>query len=62
MVTSCNCVLKRKPIVTEKEGEKFKDCLVEKVYSQKNEIDYDEIFCQIIIHISIMALLVMVVS
>ena len=37
-------VYKKKEVVLEKEGEKFKGCLVAKGYSKKNGVDYDEIF------------------
>jgi len=38
----CKWVYKRKPAVSEKEGEKFKARLVAKGFSQKKGIDYDE--------------------
>jgi len=42
----CKWVYKRKPLVSENEGEKFKACLVEKRYAQLKRVDYDEIFSQ----------------
>ena len=40
----CKWAYKKKEAVSENEGEKFKACLIAKGYSQKHEVDYDEIF------------------
>ena len=40
----CKWVFKKKEAVSEKEGERFKARLVAKGYSQRQEIDYDEVF------------------
>ncbi|CAJ2663689.1 unnamed protein product [Trifolium pratense] len=58
----CKWVYKRKPAVTEKEGEKFKARLVAKGYSQQKGIDYDEIFSPVVRHTSIRAVLALVAS
>ncbi|KAL0293415.1 UNVERIFIED_CONTAM: Retrovirus-related Pol polyprotein from transposon TNT 1-94 [Sesamum radiatum] len=44
----CKWVYKKKPAVSEKEGEKFKARLVAKGYSQQKGIDYDEIFSPVV--------------
>ncbi|GAU47849.1 hypothetical protein TSUD_404260 [Trifolium subterraneum] len=61
-VIGCKWVYKRKPAVTEKEGEKFKARLVAKGYSQQKRIDYDEIFFPVVRHTSIRAVLALVAS
>ena len=53
---------KRKPAVSEKEGEKFKARLVVKGFSQKKGIDYDEIFSPVVRHTSIKAVLALVAT
>jgi transposase InsO family protein len=58
----CKWVYKRKPAVTEKEGEKFKARLVAKGYSQQKGIDYDEIFSPVVRHTSIRAVLALVAN
>jgi len=58
----CKWVYKRKPVVSEKEGEKFKARLVEKGFSQKKGIDYHEIFSSVVRHTSIRAVLALVAS
>ena len=49
----CKWVYKKKEAISEKEGEKFKACLVAKGYSQRKEVDYDEIFSSVVKHTSI---------
>ena len=44
---------KKKKTVSENEGENFKACLVEKGYSQKHGVNYDEIFSPVVRHTSI---------
>ncbi|KAL6345174.1 hypothetical protein AAG906_013658 [Vitis piasezkii] len=44
----CKWVYKKKEAVLEKDGEKFKACLVAKGYSQRKEVDYDEIFSPVL--------------
>ena len=51
---------KKKEIVSEKEEEKCMARLVEKGYSQKQGVDYDEIFSLMVRHISIITVLSMV--
>ncbi|KAE8683204.1 hypothetical protein F3Y22_tig00111213pilonHSYRG00462 [Hibiscus syriacus] len=58
----CKWVYKKKPTVTEKEGEKFKARLVAKVFSQQKGVDYDEIFSSVVRHTSIRAVLALVAS
>ncbi|KAL0303205.1 UNVERIFIED_CONTAM: Retrovirus-related Pol polyprotein from transposon TNT 1-94 [Sesamum radiatum] len=58
----CKWVYKKKPTVSEKEGEKFKARLVAKGYSQQKGIDYDEIFSPVVRHTSIRAVLALVAS
>ncbi|KAL0401655.1 UNVERIFIED_CONTAM: Retrovirus-related Pol polyprotein from transposon TNT 1-94 [Sesamum latifolium] len=58
----CKWVYKKKPAVSEKEGEKFKARLVAKGYSQQKGIDYDEIFSPVVRHTSIRAVLALVAS
>ena len=48
---------KKKEVVLEKYGEKFKARLVEKGYSQKQGIDYDEIISLVVRHTSIRTML-----
>ena len=56
----CKWVYKKKEVVSEKEGEKFKAHLVEKGYSHKHGVDYDEIFSPIVKHTSIRTVLSLV--
>ncbi|KAE8726093.1 hypothetical protein F3Y22_tig00007792pilonHSYRG00021 [Hibiscus syriacus] len=58
----CKWVYKKKPAVTEKEGEKFKARLIAKGFSQKKGVDYDEIFSPVVRHTSIRAVLALVAS
>ncbi|KAL4347437.1 hypothetical protein GQ457_17G004910 [Hibiscus cannabinus] len=58
----CKWVYKRKPAVSEKEGEKFKARLVAKGFSQQKGVDYDEIFSPVVRHTSIRAVLALVAS
>ncbi|KAL4312354.1 hypothetical protein GQ457_01G013740 [Hibiscus cannabinus] len=58
----CKWVYKRKPAVSEKEGEKFKARLVAKGFSQQKGVDYDEIFSPVVRHTSIKAVLALVAS
>ena len=53
----CKWVYKKKEVVSEKEGEKFKAHLVAKGYSQKQEVDYDKIFSSVVKHTSIRTML-----
>jgi len=59
-VIRCKWVYKKKKTISWKEGEKFKAHLVAKGYSQKKEVDYDEIFSSIIRHTSIRVMLSLV--
>jgi len=52
----CKWVYKRKPTVSEKDGEKFKARLVAKGFSHKKGIYYDEIFSPVVRHISCMVI------
>ena len=56
----CKWVYKKKEVVLEKEGEKFKASLVAKGYSQKHGVDYDEIFSPVVKHTSIKTMLSLV--
>ncbi|KAE8686874.1 cytochrome P450 71A9-like [Hibiscus syriacus] len=58
----CKWVYKKKPAVTEKEGEKFKARFVAKVFSQQKRVDYDEIFSPVVRNTSIRAILALVAS
>ncbi|KAE8658140.1 Retrovirus-related Pol polyprotein from transposon TNT 1-94 [Hibiscus syriacus] len=58
----CKWVYKKKPAVTEKEGEKFKARFVAKGFSQQKGVDYDEIFSPVVRHTSIRAILALVAS
>src|ERR1044072_2575949 len=58
----CKWVYKKKPAVSEKEGEKLKAHLVAKGYSQQKGVDYDEIFSPVLRHTSIRAVLALVAS
>src|ERR1044072_2435960 len=58
----CKWVYKKKPAVSEKEGEKFKTRLVAKGYSQQKGVDYDEIFSPVVRHTSIIEVLALVAS
>jgi len=55
-------VYKRKPPISEKEGEKFKAHLVAKGYAQQKRVDYDEIFSAIVRHTSIREVLALVAN
>ena len=57
----CKWVYKKREVISEKEGEKFKAHLVAKGYSHKHGVDYDEIFSPVVKHTSIMAVLSLVV-
>uniref|UniRef100_A0A2N9HBW1 Integrase catalytic domain-containing protein n=1 Tax=Fagus sylvatica TaxID=28930 RepID=A0A2N9HBW1_FAGSY len=56
----CKWVFKKKEAVSEKEGERFKARLVAKGYSQRHEIDYNEVFSPVVRHTSIRAVLALV--
>ena len=56
----CKWVFKRKAGITGVEGPRFKDKLVAKGYSQKEGIDYQEIFSPVVKHVSIRFFLSMV--
>src|SRR5580765_6358588 len=56
----CKWIYKKKPAVSEKEGEKFKARLVAQGFSQQKGIDYDEIFSPVVRHTSIRAVLALV--
>ena len=49
----CKWIFQKKEALSEKEGEKFKARLVAKGYSQREEIDYNEIFSLVVKHTSI---------
>ncbi|RVW67999.1 Retrovirus-related Pol polyprotein from transposon TNT 1-94 [Vitis vinifera] len=53
----CKWVYKKKKTVSEKDGENFKAHLVAKGYSQREGIDYDEIFSPVVRHTSIKTML-----
>ena len=56
----CKWVYMKKESILEKQGEQFKTCLVEKGYSQRKMVDYDEISSLVVQHISFRAVLAMV--
>ena len=49
----CKWIFQKKEALSEKVGEKFKARLVAKGYSQREEIDYNEIFSLVVKHTSI---------
>ena len=55
----CKWVFKKNDAIPEKMGEKFKVCLVAKVYSQQKWVDYGENFSLVVRHTSIRAVLVL---
>src|ERR1044072_9986632 len=55
-------VHRKKPAVSEKEGEKFKARIVAKGYSQQKGVDYYEIFSQVVRYHSIRAVLALLAS
>ena len=56
----CKWAYKKKEVVSENEGEKFKAHLVVKGYPQKHGVDYDEIFSPVVKHTSIRIVLSLV--
>ena len=58
----CKWVYKKKLVVSENEGKKFKAHLVAKGYSQQKGVDYDEIFSPVVRHTSIRVVLALVAS
>ncbi|WCJ18000.1 Transposon Ty1-LR1 Gag-Pol polyprotein [Euphorbia peplus] len=58
----CMWVLKKKPAVSEKEGEKFKARLVAKGFTQVKGVDYNEIFSPVVRHTSIRSVLAFVAT
>ena len=50
-------MFKKKEAILEKEGERFKARLVANGYSQRHEINYDEVFSLVVRHISIRVVL-----
>ena len=51
---------KKKEAILENEGEKFKAHIVEKAYSHKHKVNYDEIFSPVVRHTSIRTVLILV--
>ena len=49
----CKWIFCKKEALSEKEGEKFRAWLVAKDYSQREGIDYNEIFSPVVKHTSI---------
>ena len=49
----CKWIFRKKETLSENEGEKFKAWLMAKGYSQREGIDYNEIFSPIVKHTSI---------
>lgn len=58
----CKWVFRKKEALSEKDGEKYKARLVAKGFSQKEGIDYNEIFSPVVKHTSIRLLLSIVAS
>ena len=61
-VIGCKLVYKRKPTISEKEGEKIKVRLVEKMFSHQKGINYNEIFSPVVRHISSRTVLALVAT
>ena len=56
----CEWVFRKKEVVSENEGERFKAILVAKGYSQRHGIDYNEVFSPVVRHTSIRVVLFLV--
>ena len=56
----CKCVFRKKEVVSEKEGERFKVRLITKGYSQRHGINYNEVFSPVVRHTSIRVVLALV--
>ena len=55
-VVGCKWIFKRKPDLLEKEGIRYKARLVAKGFSQKEGVDFNEIFSPVVRHTSIRVL------
>jgi len=61
-VVGCKWIFKRKPDLSEKEGIRYKARLVAKGFSQKEGVDFNEIFSPVVRHTSIRVMLAIVAN